>query len=101
MLLIALAMIVATLCACSSWAKSDATALRQRTLLDGDWLFRPGEVSTNEPVVSLDYDDHQWRHVQVPHDYLLDGIYDPTNGRQNGFLPKDVAWYRKRFLIPR
>src|SRR5215472_1031424 len=87
---------------CSSWAKPEPVTLRQRTLLDGDWMFHAGDISSNDQqhVTSPGYDDRQWKRIDVPHDYGLDGAYNPTNSRRNGYLPMDVAWYRKRFTIP-
>src|SRR5215831_13362538 len=87
---------------CSSWAKTEPATVRQQRLLDSDWRFHAGDFSSNEQqqVTSPGYDDRQWKRINVPHDYGLDGAYNPTNSRRNGYLPLDVAWYRKRFTIP-
>ena len=76
--------------------------LRQRTLLDADWLFHRGDVDSSNAVISASYDDRQWQPVHLPHDYVLDetGNYSPTNDRSHGYLPIKMAWYRKRFTIP-
>ena len=29
------------------------------------------------------------------------GAYSPTNPRDHGYLPEDVGWYRKHFVIPK
>ena len=79
---------------------SAATEPRQRTLLDADWLFHLGDITPNNQVVLSSFDDGQWQRVQVPHDYVLDGIYSSKNDRGHGYLPYDVGWYRKRFVIP-
>src|ERR1035438_1791880 len=79
------------------------TNLRQRTLLDADWLFHPGDVVSSNAVISTTYDDRQWQPVHLPHDYVLDGAgssYSSTNDRSHGYLPVQMAWYRKRFIIP-
>jgi beta-galactosidase len=77
-------------------------ALRQRTLLDADWLFHPGDVPSSNEVVSTSCDDRQWQSVHLPHDYVLDGSgnYSSTNDRNHGYLPVQMAWYRKHFIIP-
>lgn len=77
-------------------------ALRQQTLLDADWLFHAGDVPSTNDVILAGYDDRQWQPVHLPHDYVLDqsGNYSPTNDRNHGYLPVDVAWYRKHFTIP-
>jgi beta-galactosidase len=47
-----------------------------------------------------DYDDKAWRLVDVPHDYVVEGRFDPKADCSHGFLPKDVAWYRRAFDLP-
>ncbi len=81
-------------------AKTESTKLRQHTLIDADWSFHRGDVSSNEDVVSANYDDHAWQRVNLPHDYVLDGSYSSNNVRNHGYLPLEPAWYRKRFFIP-
>src|SRR5262249_60184233 len=78
---------------------AESGSVRQRTLIDQDWRFYLGEVTSSNQVIAKSYDDAQWQQVQLPHDYGLDGKYDPTNLRQRGYLPVDVAWYRKHFSI--
>jgi beta-galactosidase len=86
---------------CSSWAvKTDDASLRQQTLLDPDWKFHRGDVSSNEQVSAASYDDGQWQRVDLPHDYVLDGRYATNYARNHGYLPFEVAWYRKHFAIP-
>ena len=51
-------------------------------------------------MIAGDYDDATWQHVDLPHDYVLDGTYASTNDRGHGYLPLDVGWYRKHFVIP-
>jgi len=84
-------------------APATSTAHRQRTLLDADWLFHLGDISPSDQVISTNYDDAQWMNISVPHDYVLDGTYvhsDEKAARSRGYLPVDVGWYRKRFVIP-
>jgi beta-galactosidase len=85
-------------------APSAATAQRQRTLLDADWTFHRGDVSALNQVIATNYDDSEWPRVQLPHDYVLDGSYtfnEDRDHRTHGYLPLEVAWYRKRFVIPK
>ncbi len=72
---------------------------REETLLDADWLFHLNDIAGNE-AVAPGYDDSQWRHVNVPNDYVEEGTYDPHNVRNHGYLPFKPAWYRKHFTIP-
>ena len=75
-------------------------SLRQHILLDADWRFHRGEVNSSNEVLSASFDDRQWQRVNLPHDYVLDGTYNRTNEEKHGFLPLEVAWYRKRLVIP-
>jgi beta-galactosidase len=102
------AMALGGLLSCSSQPVNPAgemeakPGLRQRTLLDADWRFHQGEVLSSNEVVSANYDDGQWQRVHLPHDYVLDssGHYSSTNDRSHGYLPVQMAWYRKPFFIP-
>jgi beta-galactosidase len=81
----------------------DAESGRHRVLLDADWLFHLGDVSADDRAIEAGYDDTKWAHVDVPHDYVLDGTYVQSNNRDvrnHGYLPVEVAWYRKHFVIP-
>jgi len=85
---------------CSLPVKPTNAALRQRTLLDADWMFHRGDVAATNQVSLISYDDTLWQHVELPHDYVLDGTYNATNERNHGYLPVEAAWYRKRFFVP-
>lgn len=97
---------IACLCSCSSdLARKTVTksSARHRTLLDADWMFHRGDVASSNDVISANFDDSQWQKVHLPHDYVLDGTYaNSTNRvvRGHGYLPYEVAWYRKRITVP-
>ncbi len=87
----------------SSWLRADAaesTAERERTSLDAGWLFHRGDITPADPIIAPAYDDAQWQHVDVPHDYILDGAFDQKQDRGHGYRPIDIGWYRKRIVIP-
>ena len=87
---------------------SEADAPRQVVSLDNDWKFHIGDITNaNAP----DYDDHSWRQVDVPHDYVIEGVFDATNSFPqagdraswywlHGFLSTPPATYRKDIAIP-
>ncbi len=52
----------------------------------------------NEPA-KKDFNDSHWRIVQLPHDYVVEGKYDPKASKGHGFLPVYPAWYRKEFQL--
>ena len=88
---------------------------RQITSLDFDWRFHRGDLpgilpgcSTNQnwsppaDLLGLDYDDSLWQKINVPHDYIVEGAFDPKAeaDSQHGCLPVEPAWYRKVISIP-
>jgi beta-galactosidase len=66
--------------------------------------YRRGEVVAIPPVTSgpaaTNYNDKAWRSVQLPHDFVIEGSFDPKGDVSHGFLPKGAAWYRKTFGLP-
>ena len=48
------------------------------------------------------YDDVNWRTVDVPHDWAIEGGVDKAapSDRGGGYRPSGVSWYRKRFSLP-
>jgi beta-galactosidase len=81
---------------------------RQIVSLDSDWRFHLGDISN---AIAPDYDDRDWRQVDVPHDYVIEGAFQPTNQSVqpsdrtswywlHGFLPTQPATYRKEIFIP-
>lgn len=71
---------------------------RQRTSIDFDWKFYLGEQK-NAPLES--YDDTNWRVLDVPHDWSIEGTYDENNpaGIAGAYLPTGIGWYRKSIEI--
>ena len=72
---------------------------RQRLLMDYGWSFVRGDVDGAE---SPGFDVSEWRIVDLPHDWSIEGPYDeqaPTTGR-GGYLPTGVGWYRRVFTVP-
>src|SRR3954465_695167 len=65
---------------------------------DADWRFFKGDAVGAE--VS-GFDDSSWRKLDVPHDWSIEGPFDPKNptGGAGGFLPAGVGWYRKHFTL--
>lgn len=79
------------------------------------WIqFSAAEYSTNFPstkpegnpgsgvfYVLPDFNDHEWRHLNLPHDWAIEG---PVNQKFDGETAKlqywGPVWYRKHFDIP-
>ncbi len=62
------------------------------------WLFKKGEQT--EEVTLADFDDSEWKHVRLPHDWAIAGPFDPEGDGSTGKLPwKGTGWYRKTFTL--
>ena len=90
-----------------------SAAPRQITSLDFDWRFHRGEIpgvslnsATNKNLapppdfLRVTYNDSAWQTVNIPHDYVVEGAFDPKAEGQHGNLPVEPAWYRKTLSIP-
>ena len=75
---------------------SDKT--RQRESIDFDWKFQLGDIHNAELV---NFDDTNWRQLNVPHDWSIEGNYDKKNpaGIAGAYLPTGIGWYRKNINI--
>lgn len=71
---------------------------RERVSFDFDWKFYLGDDATASQTA---FDDSEWRELDVPHDWSIEGAYDEANpaGKAGGFLPAGTGWYRKTFEI--
>src|SRR5689334_15315185 len=64
-----------------------------------DWRFRLGDVAGAQDA---GFDDSQWRRLDLPHDWSIEGEFSEQNpaGTGGGALPGGLGWYRKTFTIP-
>src|SRR5437667_2779993 len=89
---------------------------RQRLSLDAGWLFHLGDIDSpiaNRHIAAYmankagwargaakpDFDDSDWRSVDLPHDWSVEGTFSPENHVDAGFLPRGVGWYRRHFKL--
>lgn len=66
---------------------------------DFDWRFNLGDPPG---AAGPDFDDSQWRTLDVPHDYSIEQAprEDMPDWHPSGFYPGGVGWYRKQFAAP-
>ena len=91
-------------CATCSAAALAAAEPPRELLFDGGWLFHLGDPAAAR---TLEFDDSQWRAVELPHDWTIEDIpgtdspFDSTvvNGVSSGFTRGGTGWYRKHFRI--
>ena len=63
---------------------------------DKDWLFSLKDDST---AVRPDYDDREWRRLDLPHDWSIEQPLSPSLASSTGYLPGGIGWYRKHFNV--
>ena len=69
-----------------------------RINFDDGWRFFKGEAQGAEQP---QFDDANWREVRLPHDWAIEGPFDPKYGASTGGLPvAGTGWYRKTFTLP-
>ena len=64
------------------------------------WQFLLGDDSLANRV---DYDASQWRTLDLPHDWSIEGEFDKDNPgtTAEAALPTGIGWYRKNFTLPK
>lgn len=63
---------------------------------DFEWRFLKDDAAGAQAPT---FDDSQWRVVQVPHDWSIEGPYSQQWASGTGFLPGGIGWYRKTFTL--
>ena len=65
----------------------------------GPCLLQTDTAAPTQGAPSPTFDDRSWRKVDLPHDWVVAGKFDPKEDRSHGYLPKGVGWYRKEFTL--
>ena len=70
---------------------------RQRTSFNNNWKFSLGDV---EGASVFTFDDNDWRQLNLPHDWAIEGEFSKDNpsGTGGGALPGGIGWDRKTFV---
>ncbi|NMH86802.1 glycoside hydrolase family 2 TIM barrel-domain containing protein [Flavivirga algicola] len=63
-----------------------------------EWKF---QLSDSIAYNAIDFDDSEWRILDVPHDWSIEFDYNESNSGRNAWLPGGVGWYRKTIIIPK
>lgn len=75
---------------------------RQTQKFTADWRFSlVDDGISEEGLESVDYDDSNWRLLDLPHDWAIEGEFSESNpsGTGGGALPGGLGWYRKTFNV--
>ncbi|MBG0858365.1 MAG: DUF4982 domain-containing protein [Bacteroidales bacterium] len=63
-----------------------------------DWKFHKGDIAGGQ---NIGLDDSDWRQLDLPHDWSIEGPFSSENSSCTGYLPGGIGWYRKAFIIPK
>ncbi|MGN0276014.1 MAG: Ig-like domain-containing protein [Hominisplanchenecus sp.] len=79
----------------------DAESGERKISFNSDWKFSLDE-SESMNAEKADFDDSQWRTLDLPHDYSIEMDFDRNSpaGSGGGYLNAGVGWYRKTFVLP-
>src|SRR5438067_761453 len=89
---------------------------RQVLSLDSGWKFHLGDIDPPSASTHIaaymankagwargaakpSFDDSDWREVDLPHDWSVEGKFDPANHVDAGFPSRGIAWYRRHFRL--
>jgi beta-galactosidase len=102
--------------ACVAGEPEKPTPPREKLSLDRGWRFHPGDIPF--PIVTghdqsysnakagkawgaaaPDYDDSDWRELDLPHDWAVEGPFDEKANLSQGYRPRGIGWYRRQFKL--
>jgi len=109
--------LAATVLAATFASSSALAGTRERLSLDAGWLFHLGDVvpplakghgmsyggakaGNAGGAAATDYDDSGWRRLDLPHDWGVEGPFDPSENASQGYRPRGIGWYRRYFSAP-
>ena len=89
---------------------------REMLSLDQGWRFHLGDIpmpvliTHNETYNSAkagkawaaaapEYKDASWRQLDLPHDWAVEGPFDPKENISQGYRPRGIGWYRRQFKL--
>jgi beta-galactosidase len=71
--------------------------VRQRLKFNTDWKFSKGDFENGQMV---EFNDEDWRTIDLPHDWAIEGPFTQDVSFKGGYLPyPGVGWYRKSFEV--
>lgn len=84
-------------CASENFQPRENHNRKQR--FDFNWKFMLGDAPSAK---DNEFNDNEWRTLDLPHDWSIEGKPDPTNPTAGGggYFPSGIGWYRKTFDVP-
>lgn len=102
-----------------AFAQADtASSPRETYSLDQGWKFHLGDIPKTSFAATSDitsgdskagqtwgaaspkFNDENWRVINLPHDWVVEGPFVKTENCNQGFRPRGIAWYRREFKLP-
>lgn len=77
-----------------SSAQNGIGQVRQSQLFNFGWKFQSGDLKDAQ---SIEYNDSDWRVLDLPHDFQIEQPWDESAGGARGFKAMGTGWYRKAF----
>ena len=101
---------------CLSGQAAADNSSRETLSLDQGWRFHLGDIpmpvliTHNETYNSAkagkawaaaapEYKDASWRKLDLPHDWAVEGPFDPKENISQGYRPRGIGWYRRQFRL--
>lgn len=95
---------------------SDAKLFNERLSLDTGWRFHRGDIPFPTLITHQEcydgakagyaggaanpvYDDTEWPVLDVPHDWASESPFVAEECVSQGYRPRGIGWYRKRFRL--
>ncbi len=75
----------------------DSFKTEREQLLNFDWRFQLGNP---EGAESKEFNDSEWRVLDLPHDFQFEQPWDEEAGGARGWKNRCEGWYRKTFTAP-
>lgn len=77
-----------------TFAQDGKEQVRESQLFNFGWKFQSGDLKDAQ---SIDYNDSDWRVLDLPHDFQIEQPWDESAGGARGFKTMGTGWYRKAF----
>jgi beta-galactosidase len=101
---------------CQAQAQSETKSGREVLSLDQGWLFHLGDIPFPKIVeqeatyrnakagnasgaAATRYNDGSWRKLDLPHDWAVEGPFDPKENISQGYRPRGIGWYRRYLRV--
>lgn len=95
-IILSVMMSILTLLALTGCRMTTLTPPRKVQDFNFDWKFQLGDVSNAQHP---NFDDVDWRKLNLPHDWSVEGEFSPEWASGTAYLPTGIGWYRKTFQL--